>query len=202
MMWDTTPSATPAFCSHRQNLKMITHYKSISAIAISLKYYWMRYCVIWISYSKIPLHWNPRVTMMLVVNGDIGSCSYDNLRHHWWQSWYHDDSQVSVPNSRAVNVWLTHWGRATHMCVSKLAFICPDSGLSPGRRQAIIWTNVGILLLRTLGTNWSDILSQGCMSDINEIHTFSIKMHLKRSYGTLTHWGRDNGRHIPDDILK
>ena len=33
-----------------------------------------------------------------------------------------------------------------------------DNGLSPGRRQAIIWTNVGILLIEPLGTNFSEIL--------------------------------------------
>ena len=71
---------------------------------------------------------------------------------------------------------LTHWGRVTHICVSKLTIIVPDNGLSPGRRQAIIWTNAGILLIRTLGTNFSEILS--------EIHIFSFKkMHLKMSSG-------------------
>ena len=30
--------------------------------------------------------------------------------------------------------------------VSKLTIIGSDNGLSPGRRQAIIWTNGGILL--------------------------------------------------------
>ena len=29
----------------------------------------------------------------------------------------------------------------THICVSKLTIIGSDNGLSPGRRQAIIWTN-------------------------------------------------------------
>ena len=33
-----------------------------------------------------------------------------------------------------------------------------DNGLSPGRHQAIIWTNDGILLIGTLGTNFSEIL--------------------------------------------
>ena len=69
---------------------------------------------------------------------------------------------------------LTHWGRLTHVCVSKLTIICSDNGLSPGRRQAIIWTNDGILLIRHLGTNFSEIFS--------EIHTFSFKkMHFKTS---------------------
>ena len=33
---------------------------------------------------------------------------------------------------------LTHWGRVTHICVSKLTIIGSDNGLSPDRRQAII----------------------------------------------------------------
>ena len=49
---------------------------------------------------------------------------------------------------------LTHWGRVTHICVSKLSIIGSDNGLSRGRRQAIIWTNAGILLIRTLGRNF------------------------------------------------
>ena len=34
-----------------------------------------------------------------------------------------------------------------------------DNGLSPVRHQAIIWTNAGILLIRNLGTNFSEILN-------------------------------------------
>ena len=45
-----------------------------------------------------------------------------------------------------------------HMCVSKLTTIGSDNGLSPGRRQAIIWTNAVILLIRPLGTSFSEIL--------------------------------------------
>ena len=71
---------------------------------------------------------------------------------------------------------LTHWGRVTHICVSKLTIIGSDNGLSPRRRQAIIWTNAGILSIGHLGTNFSEILI--------EILTFSFKkMHLKMSSG-------------------
>ena len=71
---------------------------------------------------------------------------------------------------------LTHWGRVTHICVSELTIIGSDNGLSPGRRQAIIWTNAEILLIRTSGTNFSEILI--------EIDVFSFKkMHLKMSSG-------------------
>ena len=69
---------------------------------------------------------------------------------------------------------LTHWGRVTHICVGKSTIIGSDNGLSPDRRQAIIWTNVGILLIRPLGTYFSEILTG--------IQTFSFnKMHLKMS---------------------
>ena len=69
---------------------------------------------------------------------------------------------------------LTHWGRATHIFVGKLTIIVSDNGLSPGRRQAIIWTIAGILLIGPLGTNSSEILIG--------IQTFSFKrMHLKMS---------------------
>ena len=75
-----------------------------------------------------------------------------------------------------VRCLLTHWGRVTHICVSKLTIIGSDNGLSPARRQAIIWTNAGILLIGPLGTNFSEILI--------EILTFSFKkMHLKMSSG-------------------
>ena len=43
---------------------------------------------------------------------------------------------------------LTHWGRVTHICVGNLTIIGSDNGLSPGQRQAIIWINAGILLIR------------------------------------------------------
>ena len=64
----------------------------------------------------------------------------------------------------------------THICVGNLTIIGPDNGLSPGRRQAIIWTNAGILLIGSWGTNFSEILS--------EIHIFSFnKMHLEMLSG-------------------
>ena len=40
--------------------------------------------------------------------------------------------------SAAKKTLLTHSGRVTHICVSELTIIGSDTGLSPGRRQAII----------------------------------------------------------------
>ena len=66
--------------------------------------------------------------------------------------------------------------------VSKLTVIGSDNGLSPGRRQAIIWTNTGILLIGPLGTNFNEIFI--------EIHTFSFKkIHLKMSSGKWRPFG-------------
>ena len=45
----------------------------------------------------------------------------------------------------------THCGRDTHKCFNKLTIIGSDYGLLSGWCQAIIWTNAGILLIRTLG---------------------------------------------------
>ena len=96
-------------------------------------------------------------------------------------------SQWSVTNTCLI----THWDRVTHICVSKLTIIGSDNGSSPSRRQAIIWTNVGMLLIGPLGTNFSEILI--------EIYIISSKkMHLKLSsakrwpfclgHNVLRHW--------------
>ena len=63
-----------------------------------------------------------------------------------------------------------------HIC--KLNIIDSDNGLSPGRRQAIIWSNAGVFLIRNLGTNFNKIFS--------EIHTFSFKKCIWK-------WRRRNG---------
>ena len=81
---------------------------------------------------------------------------------------------MSLNTATAFLAQLTHWGRVTHICVAYLTIIASDNDLSPSRRQAISWTNAGILLIRPLGTNFSKILMK--------IHTFSLtKMHLKMS---------------------
>ena len=53
-----------------------------------------------------------------------------------------------------------------HMCVSKLSIIGSDNGLSTGRRQAIICTNVGILLIGP--SNLGEILIK--------IHVFPLQI--------------------------
>ena len=71
---------------------------------------------------------------------------------------------------------LTHWGQVTHICVSKQTIIGSDNGLSPGRRQAIFWTNAGILLIGTLGTNFSEILIGIQIFSFKKIEMLSAKL--------------------------
>ena len=61
-----------------------------------------------------------------------------------------------------------------HIFAGNLTIIGSGNDLSPGQRQAITWTDAGILLIGPLWTNnFSEILI--------ETHTFSFKkMHLKR----------------------
>ena len=86
------------------------------------------------------------------------------FRTSYFMSWTHHSatnthcSLISLLTLRTVNSDFTHWGRVTHICVSKSNTICSDNGLAPGRRQAIIWTNTGILLIGPLGTNFIEIL--------------------------------------------
>ena len=81
---------------------------------------------------------------------------------------------ASMSERVTIHWHLTHWGRVTHICVGNLTIIGPDNGLSPGRCQAIIWTNAGILLIGPWGTNFSEILIG--------IHKFSFKkINLKMS---------------------
>ena len=72
-----------------------------------------------------------------------------NLIYDWKRSPCYILSMITKQSN------LTHWGQVTHICVSKLSIIGSDNGLSPGRRQAIIWTSAGILLTGTLGTKFS-----------------------------------------------
>ena len=81
--------------------------------------------------------------------------------------------------SYVISVQLTQWGRVTHICVVKLTIIGSDNGLSPGRRQAMIWTNARILLIGPLGTNFIEILIR--------IQTFSFNKVLLKMSSAI--WG-------------
>ena len=72
---------------------------------------------------------------------------------HWL--WGNDLEAIMANMIFHVSVtWpLTHWGRMTHICVSKLTITGSDNGLSSGRHQAIIWDIVNWNVVNKLQWN-------------------------------------------------
>ena len=67
-----------------------------------------------------------------------------------------------------------------------------DNGLSPIWRQAIIWTNAGILLIRTLGANFSEIFIGNQAFSFKKIHLKMLSVKWRPfcpGEDELTHWG-------------
>ena len=52
---------------------------------------------------------------------------------------------------------LIHLALVPHICVCESVGSGSDNGLLPIRRQAIIWTKAGILLIGPIGTNFNEI---------------------------------------------
>ena len=95
----------------------------------------------------------PRGDDLMYIHGDIyqpgswftkkKSCWLTGIFQTWHLiGWQHSYQSIKSHVRKSLFI---HWGRATHMCV----IIGSDIGLSPDRRQAIIWSNAGILLIRT-----------------------------------------------------
>ena len=129
---------------------------------------------------QLILRWNHSINLILShshvieTNGDIINfvCCFKG-KHYLLLK---ENCKCIARHWNSKRIWnLTHWRRMTHLCVSKLNTISSDSGLFPGWRQAIIWTNGGILLISPLRTNFSEMLI--------EIPTFfnKKKLHLKIS---------------------
>ena len=135
--------------------------------------------------------------------------SFDNdwLKKVSW-TWILRSHSLSNQSNTSLNITrgLTHWGRVTHICVGNLTIIRSDHGLSPGRRQAIIWTNTEISLIGLLGTNFSDILIKIniYLIDENAIETVVCKMVaiLSRSHCVNSSHPGQNDRYFADDIFK
>ena len=129
--------------------------------------------------------------------GEHASVHWKQGKYQLWANWFMDPNsergsqmlRATPPPTIVLSVlitrpWsthqkrllhaLTHWGRVMHICVNKLTISGSVNGLAPGWHPAIIWTNTGILLIWTLGANFSE--------NLREIHIFSFKkMHLKMS---------------------
>ena len=121
----------------------------------------------------------------------------------WMASSSHHSNQITDrENPRVISSivyqLLTHWGRVTHICIGNLNIIGSDNGLSPGRRQAIIRSNDGIMVIGPVGTDVKEI--------IIEIHILSFRKLQEISalvcyslFGAARFW--DICRHIDDPTL-
>ena len=141
-------------------------------------------------YNHIPVHHGFIITPVdhsFVYVPRTGTTSTETERssfwwnYHHWQHWKLSKWQLPVqPVMTILSKWrhfrfsVVHGEPSTY--VGNRTISGSGNGLSPGRRQAIAWTNTGILLIGPLGTNFSEILIY--------IHAFSFKkMHLKMSSG-------------------
>ena len=139
------------------------------------KLYVMRFCVNLYVFSMINIDYVLKFYQLLWHRDDI-ECLHANITltglccTRWQVSSYWSREKWSLYNRvwlHRVHIYdistywsleLTHWGRVTHICASQVTIVGSDNGLSPDRRQAIIWTNAEILLIEPLGTTLSDIL--------------------------------------------
>ena len=104
--------------------------------------------------QKKPIHWNYEfrgkfqhcTTVMTCKITTSSKHSFDFL--HKSENFFSQDWDWELINcfwNRSLIFTLTRCGRVTYICTSKLTIIGSGNGLSPDRRQAIIWTNAGIV---------------------------------------------------------
>ena len=124
-------------------------------------------CLVHIVIFYARVHWHRTRYYCIFTNLMILQPKWLSLSQFLWMFWSAAQMSSEHVDFMLFSVW-------SHDNLINSFIIGSDNSLSPGRRQAIIWTNAGILWIRTLGTNFSEILS--------EIHAFSFKkMHLKLS---------------------
>ena len=75
----------------------------------------------------------------------------DTMFEFLWTNCCHLPRSLSAAQPSTTD--LIHWGRMTHICVSKLTIIGSDNGLSSSWCQAIIRGNAGMLIIGPRGTN-------------------------------------------------
>ena len=107
-------------------------------------------------------------------------------------------SNLYMCSSAHASIWIlaqNHWNeRKNNIIVSvdgletndvswranshKLPTIGSDNGLSPGHCRAIIWTNVGILLIGPLGTSFREILIRLQKFSFKKIHVHFVSASM------------------------
>ena len=146
---------------------------------------------VWL-YSAFDLIWTNEYNVFLIIT-NLFWLMYKYVGPSWAPCWPHEHCYQGLLRQLDSILWVTmnYPLRGCHIvvngshldCLNSLRpsdaymrqqskIIVSDNGLSPVRRQAFIWTNDGILLIQTLGANFSEILIR--------IQTFTLrKMHLR-----------------------
>ena len=104
--------------------------------------------------------------VLLVTTAIVQKTNHVTVAPHWIVSFTEIDLKNVIYKMWAILINSLRPSDA-YIWVNNLAIIGLHNGLSPGRRQAIIWINAGILLIGPLETNFGEIL--------NEIVTFPFK---------------------------
>ena len=104
--------------------------------------------------------------LSLVCGKAIKLVHYHSIKHgkfgeeYWYLHTYKED-EITIQ---------AEW----RICVSTLTIIGLDNGWLADQCQAIIWTNDGILFIRPLGTNFSEISKMCLHADSKQNHTTSL----------------------------
>ena len=144
MKWFTKCYSKILYEIPHETLDMKIYYKISYEISYEVKHHLQT------SYEISSQIFMRKLTPDIVANTVTLSCM---IKRHWGNYSLHIEVWVGLyngycrSNGSLVGILLTHWGRVTHICVSKLTIIGSDYGLLPDRCQAIIWIIAGILLI-------------------------------------------------------
>ena len=108
-----------------------------------------------------------------------GTVRHVNIHKNKWRTPFTSSTTLVCGVCGTGRTWcviLTQWGRVTYICVSKLTNLGSDNALSPGRRQAMIWTNTGISIIGPLEKIFSEILIEIITSSYNASENVDCKM--------------------------
>ena len=119
--------------------------------------------------------------------------------------------QRPLSDHPSIDHGLTHWGTVTHIFVSTFSNIYSDNGLSPGRHQAIIWSNVGMFIIGPFSENYvskfiyfpsRNYLWKCRLRDVDHFvaiseAVYSVTLLAHRSYSYYGYGRFFNPRHAP-----
>ena len=100
-------------------------------------------------------------------------------------------------------LWI-YCGQVMHVRITKLTIIGSDNRWSPDWHQAIIWTNVGILLIKPFRTKFSEHFIKILMFSFKEMHLkmlsvtwqpFCLSLNLLKEKLNWTNWASTNPSH-------